>query len=167
MAETTRRTHRRRERLQTVADAIRRMKEAPSGSERNMLWNERHLGELDAGRGVDGFSMALWLAGPRTISNRAHQDGCSTLGCIAGTAATIFRKEADELGQNLKGSRLADAAARILGLDIETASSLFWGPTTVQAHRITREQAATACEKTGAGCAPADIWTHLTGAARA
>ena len=163
MTDETRAKQRRGDRLGTVADTIRRMNDAPVGSERNMRWDERQLEDLDTERQVDGFNMAIWLAGPLTVEEGPHQRGCKTIGCIAGTTATIFRKDADETDWGGNGAGLVNIAASILGLDEQTASTLFWGPPPNRAsmESITREQAARACDNTAAGCKPEDIWAHV------
>ena len=161
----TRGEQRRGDRLQAVADAIRLMKTAPSGSDHNMQWDSRELSELKTERQVDGFNMAVWLAGPRTYEQEPHHGDCRTIGCIAGTTATLFRSEADETDKAPAGAAIEHVAATILGLDMETAETLFSAPTVRWASlsSITREQAARACEKTAAGCEPSDIWSHVKG----
>ena len=144
----------RADRLQTMANTIRLMKDAPKGSDENIGWGNLNLAELDSDRQVEGFSMALWLAGPTIAEEEPHQGGCRTIGCIAGTRATLFRDEAND--PNPKGPGIVEVAGTMLGLDKETADTLFWGPPSERAElaEITREQAATACEKTAAGCNP-------------
>ena len=168
--ETT--TTRRADRLQTVADTIRLMKDAPQGSSRSMDWGNLNLAELDTDRQVDSFNMALWLAGPAIAERGAHQNGCTTIGCIAGTTATLFRDKADNpdflhtgpwISVLVEGRGIVEVAGTMLGLDTKTANKLFFGPpaTRTELADVTREQAAVACEKTAAGCKPEDIWSHV------
>ena len=157
--ETT--SKRRADRLQIVADTIRLMKDAPKGSDKNIGWRNLNLAKLDSERQIDGFSMALWLSGPTMAEEKAHRGGCRTIGCIAGTTATLFREEAKDPNPEWLG--IVEVAESMLGLDKETADTLFWGPPSEETDlaEITREQAARACEKTAAGCKPEDIWSHI------
>ena len=155
--ETT--TTRRADRLQRVADAIRLMKDAGRWSRNHVEWGNLNLAELDSDRQVDGFNMGRWLAGPTIVEQGPHRGGCSTIGCIAGTTATLFRDKAGDADP--RGIGIVEIAGTILGLDKEAGSALFWGPHGWALGDITREQAAVACERTAAGCKPEDIWSHI------
>ncbi len=149
------------DRLQIVANTIRYMKDAPKGSTDNIEWPRLNLAELESDRQVDGFSMAIWLAGPQIVGEEPHQGGCKTIGCIAGTTVALFRHEVNDTDPSEPG--IFELAGDMLGLDEETAQTLFWGPALDLSNlpSITREQAARACEKTASGCEPDDIWSHI------
>ena len=150
---------RRGERLQAVADAIRRMVYAPD--DRNRKWDDLDVRDLSSYREVEGFNMAVWLASQASTKGGPHADGCRTIGCIAGTTVSLFRSEAKE--PDIKDLSIVDIAAEILRLDEQTAHALFWGPASLGENlgSITREQAAVACEKAAAGGGPKDIWSHV------
>ena len=147
-----------------MADAIRRMKQAPANTTHHERWDDLELGQMGSSRQVDGFSMGVWLAAPRSYDERRH-GGCRTIGCIAGTTVALFRKEIDDADADCCGEpweNIVEVATDILGLDMERGDALFLAPE-IQGNlgSITREQAATACEKTAAGCKPEDIWSHI------
>ena len=149
----------RADRLQTVADTIRRMVYAPD--DRDRRWDDLEVSELGSDRKVDGFNMGVWLANQASAKGGPHPDGCRTVGCIAGTTVSLFEDEAKDAHAN--GQRFWDIAAAILGLDYETAHALFWGPPSMSDNvgSITREQAAVACERAASGCEADDIWPYV------
>ena len=140
------------------------MKQAPANTTHHTGWDDLELGEMGSSRQVDGFSMGVWLAAPRSYDEQRH-GGCRTIGCIAGTTVALFRKEIDDAVPDCYGEPweyIVEVATDILGLDKERADALFI-PGQIQGDlgSITREQAATACEKTATGCKPKDIWSHI------
>ena len=142
------------------------MKAAPAHCDTDPRWrNTRFIDKGPGGHQVDSFNMALWMA-PRTSAETQDVDdrGCNTIGCIAGTTVSLFRREAEQIMEETSEQRLIWAvAAEILGLVRNTAVVLFRGTRDGRMNlaAISREEAATACDKTADECNVDDIWSHV------
>ena len=165
---------RRDDRLRAVAKKIRELKAAPADCDNHRRWKDSAFLDNIADRRetdisvrpveVDSFAMGSWIA-HRTGAEPGDdgEDGCNTMGCIAGTTISVFRSEAQRIVNETRERVIWAVAAEILALDRETAMMLFRGTDDGRMNlaTITAEQAATACENAAEGRDGADLWSHV------
>ena len=159
------RLKRRGERLRSVADTIRELRAAPEECDDDPRWRDSRF--FEKGRAlqrVDSFHMDVWLA-ERTDTEPGDvgDGGCNTIGCIAGTTISLFRRETQRIISETDQRLIWTVAAEILGLAADTAAVLFRGTDDGRMNlaAVTPGEAAAACDKAADGHDGGDIWSHV------
>lgn len=156
------------------------------GKLRDTLRGLRPCTHVRDGGAASGYTGTLQLTDTDTLCSRAaglaridtldmnvehgqHTDGGNgesrVLGCVSGVAILMFPDLAAEAARTLPAAivvcNATDVAQHVLGLDDETAETLFEGYPDDTAEPITPEEAAEAVEHVLAGTGPKRIWNHV------